>query len=121
MKGSCLCGAVTFGLAAEPGGLSVCHCTQCRKQSGHLWASGFVDDADLKIEGDVRWYVSSAKVRRGFCPVCGSFLFWKNSDDTHTSFALGAIDGPTGLTLKKHIFTADAGDYYVIDDRLPRS
>lgn len=120
MKGSCLCGSVGFDVADEPGGLAVCHCTQCRKQSGHLWASGFVDDADLTIAGEVRWFQSSEKARRGFCPVCGSFLFWKHSDDPHTSFALGAIDGLTGLPLEKHIFTADKGDYYDIADGLPQ-
>jgi len=30
--------------------------------------------------------------------------------------ALGALDGPTGLKLERHIFTADKGDYYDIDD-----
>ena len=36
------------------------------------------------------------------------------------SFALGAIDGPTGLTLEKHIFTDTKGDYYQIADGLPQ-
>ncbi|MEQ9675765.1 MAG: GFA family protein, partial [Roseovarius indicus] len=36
------------------------------------------------------------------------------------SFALGALDEPTGLTLEKHIFTADKGDYYDIKDGLPQ-
>lgn len=120
MKGSCLCGAVQFSTESLPSGLSVCHCTQCRKQSGHLWASAFVDDADLAVTGEVRWFLSSRKARRGFCPVCGSFLFWKHSDDAHTSFALGAVDGPTGMSLEKHIFTAEKGDYYIIADGIPQ-
>jgi len=33
-----------------------------------------------------------------------------------TSVALGAIDGPTGLALERHIFVADKGDYYEIGD-----
>lgn len=37
------------------------------------------------------------------------------------SFALGAIDGPTGITSEKHIFTASKGDYYDINDGLPQS
>lgn len=121
MKGSCLCGAVTFEVVGEPAGFSVCHCGQCRKQSGHLWASAHVSDAGLKIQGDVRWFQSSEKARRGFCPTCGSFLFWKHADDDHTSFALGAIDGPSGHSLQRHIFTADKGDYYQITDGLPQS
>ena len=121
MNGSCLCGAVTFEVTGRPEGASVCHCSQCRKQSGHLWSSAFVPDGNLTVTGEVRWYQSSAKARRGFCPVCGSFLFWKSAADDHISFALGALDGPTGLTLEKHIFTAEKGDYYDICDGLPRS
>lgn len=121
MRGSCLCGAVTFEVRSEPAGLSACHCSQCRKQSGHVWASAHVPDADLVVSGEVRWYASSDHARRGFCPVCGSVLFWKSERDGHISFALGAIDGPTGVKLKRHIFTADKGDYYAISDGLPQT
>lgn len=120
MKGSCNCGAVHFDVASDVKGISFCHCGQCRKQSGGLWSSGYVEDASLTIEGSVRWYASSDSAKRGFCPTCGAFLFWKHNDETTTSFALGAIDGPTGLTLEKHIFVADKGDYYEIADGLPQ-
>lgn len=121
MKGSCLCGAVTFRITAEAEGFSVCHCTQCRKQSGHLWASAHVPDASLEVFGDVRWYQSSETARRGFCPTCGSFLFWKDSRDPHISFSLGSVDGGVGARLQKHIFTSSKGDYYDIADGLPQS
>lgn len=116
LKGSCLCGAIRFEATGEPQGISVCHCGQCRRMSGHLWSSAYVKDDELAIVGEPQWYASSDTARRGFCPTCGSFLFWKHNDENTTSFALGAIDGPTGLTLQKHIFTADKGDYYDIAD-----
>ncbi len=121
MKGSCLCGSITFDVTAAPQGYACCHCRQCRKQSGHVWASAYVSDDALNILGPVRWYQSSDKARRGFCPTCGSFLFWKHADDDHISFSLGSIDGPTGVALTKHIFTAEKGDYYEITDGLPQS
>jgi hypothetical protein len=80
-----------------------------------------VNDDKLTVEGEVRWFQSSADAKRGFCPVCGSFLFWKLAKDDHISFSLGSIDGETGLALEKHIFTADKGDYYDIADGLPQS
>jgi hypothetical protein len=120
MKGSCLCGAVTFEAPADARGVSVCHCTQCRKMSGHLWASAQAPEADLRISGEVCWYEASPAAKRGFCPVCGSFLFWKAHDENTISFALGAVDGPTGLKLEKHIFTASKGDYYDISDGVPQ-
>ena len=121
MKGRCLCGAVKFEAKGKPEGFACCHCTQCRKQSGHVWASAHVPDADLKISGPVKWYQSSEKARRGFCGNCGSFLFWKHDDDDHTSFSLGAVDGDTKARLRKHIFTAEKGDYYDIADGVPQS
>lgn len=121
MKGSCLCGSVTFRVLAEPQGLSCCHCEQCRRQSGHVWASAHVKDGALEISGEVRWNQSSDKAKRGICPTCGAFLFWKHVDETHTSFSLGSIDGPIGANLGKHIFTAEKGDYYDITDGVPQS
>ena len=121
MIGSCLCGQVRFQTNAAPEGIGCCHCAQCRKQSGHIWASAHVPDGELFVEGDVRWFQSSPKAKRGFCPTCGSFLFWKHLDDDHTSFALGALDNDGALALQRHIFTAEKGDYYDITDGLPQS
>ncbi|TDK46241.1 GFA family protein [Antarcticimicrobium luteum] len=119
-SGTCLCGAVRFRTDATPEGASVCHCSQCRRQSGHLWASAYVPTEALAISGPVTWFESSANGRRGFCPRCGSFLFWRDVTETTTSFSLGALEAPTGLRLSKHIFTADKGDYYEISDGLPQ-
>lgn len=120
IKGSCLCGDVRFETRAGPQGASMCHCSQCRKQSGGVWSSAFVPESDLTITGEVSWFHASDLAKRGSCPRCGSFLFWKAHDEDTISFALGAVDGPTGLHLTKHIFTASKGDYYDIADGLPQ-
>ncbi len=119
-SGQCLCGAVSFETRAAPHGASVCHCSQCRRQSGHLWASAHVPKDTLSITGQVTWYDSSTSAQRGFCQTCGSFLFWHAHDEDTISFALGAVTAPTGIRLEKHIFTADKGDYYDIADGLPQ-
>ncbi|EBA08202.1 GFA family protein [Sagittula stellata] len=116
IEGFCLCGAVHFRTEAPPQGASACHCHQCRRMSGHVWASAYVPKDALTITGDVRWFDSSDAAQRGFCPTCGSFLFWQAHAEDTISFALGALDAPTGLRLTKHIFTADKGDYYDIAD-----
>lgn len=120
IKGSCLCGDITFEVQGVPKGPSMCHCSQCRKQSGGIWSSAYVPETDLIISGEVRWFEASPAAQRGTCPRCGSFLFWKAHAEDTMSFALGAVDGPTGLTLEKHIFVADKGDYYDIADGLPQ-
>ena len=120
--GSCLCGAISFTVSAPLKAPDACHCTQCRKQSGHYWASTDVKRSDLAIQGEdrIRWYQSSPKVRRGFCDTCGSFLFWDPPHRDSTAIAMGAFDQPTGTSLHVHIFTADQGDYYDIADGLPQ-
>lgn len=122
LKGSCNCGAVCYEVTSEPQGPSLCHCGQCRKQSGHVWSSAYVADTALVITQDqgLKWYASSDAAKRGFCGTCGSFLFWKMNAEDSTSFSLGTVDGPTGITLEKHIFVVDKGDYYVISDDLPQ-
>lgn len=119
LRGSCLCGACRFTVEGPVQGASVCHCSQCRKMSGHAWSSAYAPRPAITIEGPVAWFDSSEAAHRGFCPTCGSSLFWAAHDEDTMSFALGALDGPTGLTLEKHIFTADKGDYYQITDALP--
>ncbi len=121
-RGSCLCGAVTIAVKGDLPGPNVCHCSQCRKQSGHYWASTDVPRDRLTVEGEknLRWYQSSEKVRRGFCETCGSFLFWDPVGRETTAVAMGAFDGPTQTKLSGHIFVADKGDYYDIADGLPQ-
>ncbi len=120
IKGSCLCGDISYETAANPQGASMCHCSQCRKQSGGVWSSAYVPETDLAITGPISWFASSDTAKRGVCPRCGSFLFWKAHDEDTISFSLGSIDGPTGLTLTKHIFVADKGDYYKLADGVPQ-
>ena len=116
--GSCLCGDVRFELRGPLDGVIACHCTQCRKQTGHHWASTHTADADLHMVSDrsLKWYRSSGEAQRGVCGRCGSSLFWKRDGQAVTSICAGSIDGPTGLRIAGHIFVADKGDYYSIGD-----
>ncbi len=122
LKGSCQCGRIRFEVTAAMTSPMACHCVQCRKQSGHYFASANVPRSALALEGaeHLRWYASSPGVRRGFCAHCGSWLFWEPVGRSWTSVALGAIDGATGLALERHIFVAEKGDYYEIGDGLPQ-
>lgn len=121
-SGSCLCGAVRFEVAVPLNAPDACHCSQCRKQSGHFWVSTDVPRASVRIEGEeqLTWYHASEKVRRGFCRTCGSFLFW---DPIHRDFlgvAMGAFDTPTETSIRVHIYVGNKGDYYDIGDGVPQ-
>lgn len=121
--GSCLCGAVTFTVDGELSAPDACHCTMCRKQTGHYYASTDVPKDKLTVNGaaNVTWYQSSSKVRRGFCTTCGSTLFFDPPHLDWIGVSMGAFDQPTKTKLSLHIFVADKGDYYEITDGLPQN
>ena len=123
LKGSCQCGAIRIELTEPLESPTACHCVQCRKQSGHYFASANVPKSAVRLTGGehLTWYQSSEKIRRGFCAKCGSWLFWEPLHQDWTSVALGAIDGPTGVRLERHIFVAEKGDYYTLGDGLPQN
>lgn len=116
--GGCLCGAVRYTVTGPLRPVVACHCGQCRKSSGHHVAATSAPRAAVAVEGELRWFASSATARRGFCPTCGSQLFWDGPGANLSIFA-GSLDGPTGLAMAGHIYTADKGDYYAIADGLP--
>ncbi len=119
---SCLCGAVAFTLPAPAGDITACHCTQCRKLSGHYAASFDADESAARYSSrtGLAEYETPAGGRRGFCHHCGSSL-WFRSAKGEFSVEAGTVNGPTGGRLTGHIFTADKGDYYRIVDGLPQS
>lgn len=119
-RASCLCGVVRIVVTGDLRAPEACHCSQCRRQSGHVWASTALRRTDVTVEGADRitWYQASEKARRGFCSTCGSFLFWDPVDGDTIEVGMGAFDKPTQTRLARHIFTGDRGDYYEIGDGL---
>lgn len=117
-SGSCLCGAVTFETSADLRPVVACHCIQCRKTSGHYWAATQVPNESLMLtkSDGLTWFKSSDWAERGFCNRCGASLFYRMHGEGMTSIAAGTLDGSTGLSVSKHIFVKDKGDYYDIED-----
>ncbi len=91
--GSCLCGAVRFSVEGNLPAPSACHCSKCRKHTGHYEAGTDVPRAAVTIEGEknLTWYRSSDEVRRGFCAICGSSLFFDRTGGGHPQY--GAVPG----------------------------
>lgn len=121
-NGSCLCGAVRFTIAGPLRGVVYCHCSQCRKQTGHFYAATNALDDAVTIQGgdNITWYAASPHARRGFCSTCGSALFWKHNKSDEISVMAGAFEQPSALKGEAHIFVIDKGDYYDIADDLPQ-
>ena len=54
------------------------------------------------------------------CSIYGWQLFWNGSDENIAIFS-GSFDEHIGTILVGHIFCADKGDYYQINDGLPQA
>jgi len=122
VKGACLCGGVQFELIPPLRDALSCHCSQCRKTSGHYWSATSVPISQFRMRTSdtLKWYSSSATARRGFCATCGSSLFWEpnptspfwKDNETMVYVSCGSLSAPTGIKVESHIFTSDKGDYY---------
>jgi len=122
VKGSCDCQGVVFELIGELRDVVFCHCSQCRKTSGHYWAATQVSKGNLNLikATSLSWYDSSDKARRGFCSVCGSSMFYERKGIDKISVSAGSLEIPTSLDRMRHIYVASKGDYYDISDELPQ-
>ncbi|MFK7802536.1 MAG: GFA family protein [Anaerolineae bacterium] len=79
LSGGCLCGSVRYKLHAPAKSVEHCHCSQCRRAHGAMYASGAVlYTKDVQItagEDNLALYGSSAGNWRKFCKTCGCHLF----------------------------------------------
>ena len=76
-SGSCLCGAVRYRYQGEPSSVGLCQCERCQRQSGSAFLIGVIFPKEaVRIEGELSTYEAcidgDLKLRRHFCPVCGS-------------------------------------------------
>lgn len=120
-RGRCECGAVNFEVDGVRDTVTVCHCSQCRRSSGHLWASTYAPFEDLRFirDGGLSWYASSDFAKRGFCRYCGSSLFYRMNEEAGVGIAAGCLEDTTGMRIGKHIHVASKGAYYPAPDDAP--
>ncbi|MBS0377571.1 MAG: GFA family protein [Proteobacteria bacterium] len=115
--GRCECGAVRYQVTGPLRQVVACHCSQCRRITGHYLAATAARRAQFALTraGGLKWYASSKDARRGFCAECGSTLFWEPHGRDYVSIAAGTLDDGAGLKIVCHIHAADKGAYYDIE------
>jgi hypothetical protein len=121
-SGGCLCGAVRYEVRGPLRPVAMCHCTQCRRFTGHFMAATAAHHSDFTLltSDGLKWFDSSPEARRGFCGRCGSSLFWQGPGRDFISITAGSLDDSRGLSVACHIFVADKGGYYEILDSAPQ-
>lgn len=123
--GGCLCRSVRFMIEAEPMAARSCWCRQCQYLgAGSATVNVCFRSEDVTVEGDVRWHGSRAdsgiRMRRGFCPTCGTALFSIAETRPHLTFVrAGALDEPNLMAPQAIIWTSAAPDWAHFDPRVP--
>lgn len=79
---SCSCGQLRLACEGEPVRISICHCLECQKRTGSVFATqARFARAGVTIEGRAsnwsRQGDSGGSATFGFCPVCGSTVYWE--------------------------------------------
>lgn len=123
ITGGCACGGVRYAVQGPLRDIIACHCEQCRRTSGHFVAATACRQQyfTLLCSDTLEWFSAVPGFRRGFCRRCGASLFFEEIGGERISIAAGSLDQPQGLKIAAHIFTAEAGDYYALDDGVPQS
>lgn len=92
--GSCLCGQVTLTVRGAPLRVGICHCTDCRQDSGSafsfygIWPAAQFEHAGETIE---------ARGARHHCARCGSPVFSLNQREAELKLGL-LPTAPTAFT-----------------------
>lgn len=79
LTGTCHCGATSWTLEGDPGSITACNCTLCRRYAA-LWAYDYEFER-IRIAGPTMNYVRAGKEDPAleiiFCPVCANILCWR--------------------------------------------
>ena len=125
IRGSCLCGGVTFEVDLPFESFVNCHCSRCRKATGTAHAANAI-----VAPGQFRWLSGAELVARydlptarsfatSFCKVCGAPLPHATRSGRRVIIPAGAFDEPLATSPDRHVQWASRADWYEHGDRLP--
>lgn len=79
LSGSCHCGGTGWTLSGDPGPVTACNCTLCRRY-GTLWAYDYENER-ITVRGPTRSYSRrdshDPSLEIHFCPDCGCVTHWR--------------------------------------------
>ncbi|MBC7956779.1 MAG: GFA family protein [Cytophagales bacterium] len=122
---NCLCSGVTFRITGELQPIQVCHCMQCRKAQGTVFATNMpVDRTAFQLDSGAELlteYESSPGKKRAFCSRCGSPVYSRRDDLPQVlRIRAGLINEPLPVRAAAHFYVADKANWWTIDDTLPQ-
>ena len=129
IRGSCLCGGVTFEIDKAVGPVEFCHCNRCRKVSGSaallMIGVNTTDYRFLTGRELVRTYAAPIlynppAYHSTFCSNCGCPVPLPTPEGDWFEIPAGLFDDDPGIRPDKHIFVELAPAWAEIKDDLPQ-
>ena len=126
VTGGCLCGAVRYTAEGDAGSATVCHCRDCQKFTGSVFAAlVIVPKEALTLSGSLKMFAgvggSGKSILRHFCTECGSSIAEEpGSRPGMVILTVGTFDDPTIATPAREIFHDDAVPWVQVQGDIPR-
>ena len=123
IRGSCLCGVVSYEITGSFKVIGHCHCSTCRKSHGAAFATwGIINPDQFRWTSGVEFvegYKSSPGRERCFCKKCGSPRVSTHSGKV-TEVVLGTVGGDPGVRPGEHVFVRSKAPWYEMTDTRPQ-
>lgn len=126
LRGSCLCGGVTYVIDAQPLRAYNCHCGRCRKARSAAYAANLFAPADgvrftrgADLLGSYK-VPEAQRFSQVFCRTCGSPAPRIDRDRGVAGVPMGGLDDDTPLRPQAHIFVASKAPWFDIAGDLPQ-
>jgi len=110
-EGGCLCGGVRYRVQGDPVAVSICHCTNCQRNSGGAFSVNVIFPKEaVTMNGSPATYIDTgdtgADVVRVFCGVRGTPLESRSimSSVAHTVIKAGSFDDPSGFVPDSEVY-----------------
>ena len=125
LKGSCLCGAVSYRITGSAGQFWHCHCQRCRKATGTGHASNIImqpEAVDWTAGNDRLRYFKVPDARRFatvFCSTCGSLMPRVAQDLSIAVIPAGTLDNDPGILPEARIYQGSRATWSCDSTDLP--
>ena len=125
LKGSCLCGTVTYEVIGEAKRFYHCHCSRCRKATGTGHASNlFLQPAALRwLSGEEHtraFKVPEAKrFTNQFCAFCGGRVPRQPTGTDAVLVPAGSLDDEAPIRPQARIFADSRASWSCSGDEVP--
>jgi len=112
LKGSCLCGKISFEVVNAFDKMFLCSCGQCRQITGSAFASNLFIASDRFnwLAGDdaiVTYQIPGRDISKSFCRVCGSGVPWASGDGSKMIVPAGALHAEPKVAERFRTFVSE--------------